>query len=74
MHSAVAATDAGRALASGQIRTAVASLFRRSVAQSLWALVEETPRIRRLARQRRQTASTNGVVAGGRPGNDRAEA
>jgi len=85
MHAAVAATDAGRALASGQIGTAVASLFRRSVAQSLWALIEETPRIRRLARSRRQTASTNGLSrrqtastnglpASERPANDRAEA
>jgi MoaA/NifB/PqqE/SkfB family radical SAM enzyme len=39
MHAAVAATDAARALAAGQIGPAVSSLFRRSVAQSLWALV-----------------------------------
>src|SRR5215469_1561462 len=74
MHAAVAVTDAGHALASGQIGTAVASLFRRSVAQSLWALTEETPKLRRLARQRRQTASTNRVLTSGRPANDRAEA
>jgi MoaA/NifB/PqqE/SkfB family radical SAM enzyme len=40
MHAAVATTDAARALADGQIGSAVSSLFRRSVAQSLWALVE----------------------------------
>jgi hypothetical protein len=55
MHAAVAATDAARALAAGQIRTAGASLYRRSVAQSFWALIEETPKIRRLARRRRRT-------------------
>jgi MoaA/NifB/PqqE/SkfB family radical SAM enzyme len=74
MHAAVAATDAGHALASGQIGTAVASLFRRSVAQSLWALVEETPRIRRLVRSRRQAAPTNGLPASERPANGRAQA
>jgi hypothetical protein len=45
MHAAVAATDATRALSDGRFGTAVASLFRRSVAQSLWALVEETPKM-----------------------------
>src|SRR5271165_6914701 len=50
MHAAVATTDAARALAAGQIGAAVASLFRRSVVQSLWALVEETPKMRSLAR------------------------
>lgn len=57
MHAAVAATDAARALAAGQIGTAVASLFRRSVAQSLWALLEETPKMRRVARRRKRTAT-----------------
>ncbi|HMD63769.1 MAG TPA: radical SAM protein [Stellaceae bacterium] len=50
MHAAVAATDAARAPCAGQIGAAVASLFRRSVVQSLWALVEETPKMRSLAR------------------------
>ena len=57
MHAAVAATDAARALAAGQIGSAVSSLFRRSVAQSLWALIEEAPKMRRLARRRKHTAS-----------------
>jgi len=55
MHAAVVATDAARALAAGEIGSAVASLFRRSVAQSLWALIEQTPKMRRLARRRRRT-------------------
>lgn len=49
MHAAVAATDAAQALAAGQIGAAVASLFRRSVAQSIWALIEQMPKMRRLA-------------------------
>src|SRR5271166_2916023 len=56
MHAAVAMTDSARALVAGQIGSAVASLFRRSVAHSLWALIEETPKMRRLARRRKQTA------------------
>ena len=63
MHAAVAATDAVRALAAGQIGCAVSSLFRRSVAQSLWALIEETPKMRRLARRRKHTAG-RGARAG----------
>jgi MoaA/NifB/PqqE/SkfB family radical SAM enzyme len=53
MHAAIAASDAGRALAAGRIGSAAASLFRRSVAQSIWALVEDAPKMRRLARRRR---------------------
>src|SRR5262249_30288353 len=64
MHSAVAATDAVRALAAGQISPAVSSLFRRSVAQSLWALVEETPKMRRLARRRKQITPARYVEVG----------
>ena len=74
MHAAVAATDAARALAAGQIGAAVASLFRRSVAQSIWALAEEAPKLRHLARRRRKTAATGGVLSGGRSAPDRAEA
>jgi len=74
MHAAVAATDAARALAGGQIGAAVSTLFRRSVAQSLWALAEETPRLRRLARRRRQVAASRGAATGGRFATDRAEA
>ncbi|MBV8337055.1 MAG: radical SAM protein [Alphaproteobacteria bacterium] len=57
MHAAVAATDAVRALSDGKIGAAVSTLFRRSVAQSIWALVEETPKIRRMARRRKQIAA-----------------
>ena len=64
MHAAVAATDAARALASGQIGTAVASLLRRSVAQSLCALVEQTPKMRRLARRRKHVVALEPVGVG----------
>ena len=64
MHAAVAATDAARALASGQIGTAVASLLRRSVAQSLCALVEQTPKMRRLARRRKHVVALEPVGDG----------
>jgi MoaA/NifB/PqqE/SkfB family radical SAM enzyme len=64
MHAAVAAADAARALSAGQVGAAAASLFRRSVAQSLWALIEETPKMRRLARRRKQTAAASHVEVG----------
>jgi MoaA/NifB/PqqE/SkfB family radical SAM enzyme len=64
MYAAVAATDAARALAAGQIGTAVSTLFRHSVAQSLWALIEETPKMRRLARRRKQTAAAQHIEVG----------
>ena len=64
MHAAVAATDAARALAAGQIRSAVSSLLQPSVAQSLCALIEEAPKMRRLARQRKQTVTAGHVEAG----------
>ena len=64
MHAAVAATDAARALAAGQIGSAVSSLFQRSVAQSLCALIEAAPKMRRLARQRKQTVTAGHVEAG----------
>jgi MoaA/NifB/PqqE/SkfB family radical SAM enzyme len=54
MHAAVSAVDAAQALASGRIREAAALLFRRSVAQSIWALGEELPRIRRLTRRHKR--------------------
>jgi len=69
MHAAVATTDAARALAAGQIGAAVSSLFRRSVAQSLWALIEETPKMRRLTRRRKGTASNADGFHGGRRSN-----
>jgi MoaA/NifB/PqqE/SkfB family radical SAM enzyme len=58
MHAAVTAADVARDLAAGRIGAAVASLFQRSVAQSLWALAEETPKMRRLARRRKRGRST----------------
>jgi hypothetical protein len=61
MHSAVAATDAAQALAAGQIGAAVALLFRRSVAQSLWALIEETSKMRRTRRLARRGTAVNDV-------------
>ncbi len=55
MHGAVAITDAAQALAAGQTGAAAASLFRRSVAQSLWALIEEAPKLHCSARRRKRT-------------------
>jgi MoaA/NifB/PqqE/SkfB family radical SAM enzyme len=52
MHAPIAATDAARALGAGKIRTAAELLFQRSVAQSLWALVEALPNRRLFARRR----------------------
>lgn len=45
MHGAIAVTDSAQALARGDVRNAVSSLFQRGVAYSLWALaVDEWPR------------------------------
>jgi MoaA/NifB/PqqE/SkfB family radical SAM enzyme len=74
MHAAVAATDATRALAAGDIGAAVASVFRRSVAQSLWALIEEAPKMRRLGRRRKRTAAKNEVLDDGSPSDERTAA
>jgi MoaA/NifB/PqqE/SkfB family radical SAM enzyme len=71
MHAAVAATDAARMLGAGQVSAAMASLSRRSVAQSLWALIEETPKMRRLARRRKRAAA---VLPDDQPANCKAEA
>jgi hypothetical protein len=46
MRAGIAAADAVRALANGNVRAAISSVFRRSVAQQLWALAEELPRVR----------------------------
>jgi MoaA/NifB/PqqE/SkfB family radical SAM enzyme len=73
MHAAVATTDAARALAAGQIGCAAASLFRRSVAQSLRALIEEAPKMRRLARRRKRAAAA-AVLHDGWPSNEATEA
>ena len=64
MHAVVVATDAVRAVATGQIGNAMTSLLRRSVAQSVWALIEEAPQMRRLARRRKQIAPARHVEVG----------
>jgi MoaA/NifB/PqqE/SkfB family radical SAM enzyme len=64
MHAAVAASDAASALAAGHIGTAVASLLRRSVARSLWALIEEAPKMRRLTRRRKRVVAFEPVGVG----------
>ena len=74
MHAAVAATDATRAVAAGQIGAAAAAPFRRSVAQSLWALIEETPRMRRLARRRGLAAARGEQHYADRPSSEGADA
>jgi MoaA/NifB/PqqE/SkfB family radical SAM enzyme len=74
MHAAVATTDAARALAAGQVGAALSTLFRRGVAQSLWALAEEAPKLRHLVRRRRQTVATGCALSGGRTATGRAEA
>jgi hypothetical protein len=59
MHAAVAATDAAQALVGGEVGSAVASLFRRSVARSLRAPIEETPKMHRVARRWKRTAAND---------------
>jgi MoaA/NifB/PqqE/SkfB family radical SAM enzyme len=73
MHAAVAATDAARALAAGQIDAAMASLFRRSVAQSLWAVIDETSKMRRLSRRRKRTTAA-AILQNGWPAKEVTEA
>jgi hypothetical protein len=73
MHAAVATKDAAQALSTGDFGGAGASLCQRSVAQSLWALIEETPEMRRLARRRRRTATGFEVLYDGGPSNERSE-
>jgi MoaA/NifB/PqqE/SkfB family radical SAM enzyme len=63
MHAGIAATEALHALRTGDIGTTMASLFRRSVALSIWALVEELPHIRRLARRKRRQVVTGAAIA-----------
>jgi MoaA/NifB/PqqE/SkfB family radical SAM enzyme len=53
MHAGIATLDSLHALASADLRTAAAAIFRRSVAQSLWAVVEQSPQITAVARHRR---------------------
>jgi MoaA/NifB/PqqE/SkfB family radical SAM enzyme len=54
MHAGVAATDALQSLMEGNIGATLTHLFRRSVTQSISALAEEMPRIRRLTRKARR--------------------
>ena len=55
-----AACDAARAVSSGRIGDALAILFRRGVAQSFLALMEEVPRRRRLTRRQGRVATKAG--------------
>lgn len=64
MHAAVSAADAARALAAGRIVEAAASLFRRSVAQSVWALAAEAPKMRRLVRRQKRAADSRRSKSG----------
>jgi hypothetical protein len=54
MHASIAITDAASALAEGDIGTVVASLLQRSVALSIWALLEEIPKMHSVARRRKR--------------------
>src|SRR5262249_662713 len=56
MHAGVAAGDAVRSLARGDIRAAVASLFRRGVGLSLRAVGEQLTQIRKIVGGRRAEA------------------
>ena len=53
MHAGVAASDALRSLARGDIGAAGAALFRRGVGQSLRAVIEQVRQIRRVVRRRK---------------------
>jgi hypothetical protein len=66
MYAAVAGGDAVRALAAGRPGHAVASLFQRGVAQSLWALIEEIPNMRHDGRRRKSAGVAPEVVAHGK--------
>ncbi len=55
----LAAHERNRGLEGLEFGAAAAALFRRSVAQSLWALAEEAPKMRRLARRRKRAAAAN---------------
>jgi MoaA/NifB/PqqE/SkfB family radical SAM enzyme len=46
MHAGIAITDGVASLAEGRLQAAVSSVFRRSVAQSIGAIIEELPQIR----------------------------
>lgn len=60
MHAAISAADAARAAAAGQIGTAAATLFRRSVAQSIWSVAAQASRLRRKAGRHSRAATAAG--------------
>jgi len=67
MHGAIAVTDSAQALARGEFRTAVGSLFQRGVAFSLWALaVDEWPRAALASLRRRSGRPPPAAAAGDR--------
>src|SRR5215469_3842466 len=68
MHAGIAAADAARSLASGDISAAAASLFHRGVAYSLWALVEQRSHVRTRAREESATClgAARDITAGRR--------
>jgi hypothetical protein len=58
MHAGVAADDARMALAAGHVGEATRTFFRRTVAQSLGAIIEQAPQVLRLAKRRHPEIST----------------
>jgi hypothetical protein len=56
MPAGIAAVDALQAARAGDVRRFASLLFQRGVAQSLWAIAEELPQIRRLARRQKHGA------------------
>jgi MoaA/NifB/PqqE/SkfB family radical SAM enzyme len=54
MHAGVAAEDARNALAAGRVSEAARLMFRRSVANSLGAIIEQGPHVFRLAKRRQR--------------------
>ena len=54
MHAGVAAEDARNALAAGHVGEATRTFFRRTVAQSIGAVLEQAPHLLRLAKKRPQ--------------------
>jgi MoaA/NifB/PqqE/SkfB family radical SAM enzyme len=58
MHAGVAADDARMALAEGHVGKATRTFFRRTVAQSLGAILEQAPQVLRLAKRRQPEIST----------------
>jgi len=63
MHSGISATDALAAVIGGDVTAAVAALFRRGVAMSLWTLIREAPHIRRLTARRTKSRGLKAAAA-----------